>query len=83
MHFGSIAYVLGTLLIVTGSSMVLPIACSLYYNEGDLFSLLISAFIIIALGLPLWLLYQKSHELSVKDGIFTATFFLTAICPFP
>jgi len=70
MHFSSIAYVLGTLLMVTGSSMSLPVICSLYYNEGDLFSILISGLIIIASGLPFWWFFRKSHELSIKDGIF-------------
>ncbi len=70
MHFSSIAYVLGTLLMVTGSSMSLPVLCSLYYHEGDLFSIFISGIIIIALGLPFWWLFRKNNELNIKDGIF-------------
>ncbi len=74
MHFSTIAHVLGTLLIVTGSSMALPIICSLYYNEGDLFSILISAIITVALGLPLWWVFRKNHDLNIKDGFFIAVF---------
>jgi len=74
MHFSSIAYVLGTLLMVTGTSMSLPVVCSLYYNEGDLFSILISGIIIIALGLPFWWLFRKNHDLNIKDGIFIVAF---------
>jgi len=67
MHFSSITHVLGTLLIVTGSSMALPLICSLYYNEGDLFSILISAIITVALGLPLWWFFRKNQDLNIKD----------------
>ena len=74
MHFSSIAHVIGILLIVTGSSMSLPIACSLYYQESDLFPLLYSCLIILALGISSWWLNRKSYDLDVKDGIFVAVF---------
>ena len=74
MHFSTIAHVLGTLLIVTGSSMALPLICSLYYNEGDLFSILISGIITIALGLPCWWFFRKNQDLNIKDGFFIAVF---------
>ncbi len=72
MHFTSILSVLGLLLIVTGSSMLLPIACSLYYNEGDLLPILYSAIITLTLGLPSWWFCRKNHELNIKDGIVIA-----------
>jgi len=74
MNVGTILYVLGTLFIVIGSSMVFPLVCSLYYNEGDFFSILISALIIIALGLPLWWFFRKDTEANIKDGFFVAFF---------
>ena len=74
MNFGTIAYVLGTVLVVIGSSMVLPLACSLYYNEGDLISILISAIITISLGLALWWFFRKNTEVNIKDGFFIAFF---------
>ena len=74
MNFASITNVLGKLLIVTGSSMALPLICSLYFNEDDLFSILISGIIIIAMGLSLWWFFRKNHELHIKDGIFIAVF---------
>jgi len=74
MHFSTITHVLGTLLIVTGSSMALPLICSLYYNDGDLFAILISGIITIALGLPLWWFFRKNHDLNIKDGFFIAVF---------
>jgi trk system potassium uptake protein TrkH len=74
MNYASIANVLGMLLIVTGSSMALPLAYALYFNEGDLFSILISALITVALGLPLWWLFRKYQDLNIKDGYFIAVF---------
>ena len=74
MNFASIAHVLGTLLIVTGSSMALPLAWSIYDRGNDLFSIFISAIIALLLGWPLWWLYRRHHELNIKDGFFIAVF---------
>ncbi len=74
MNYASIIYVLGTLLMVTGSSMAFPLIFSLYYNEGDFAALLISALITLAAGLPLWWCFRKNHELNIKDGFFIAVF---------
>ncbi len=74
MHFASIANVLGKLLIITAISMIFPVIVSLYYNEGDLFSFLISAVITLCLGLPLWWFFRKKIDLAAKDGIFIAVF---------
>ncbi len=74
MNYRAIAYVLGILLLVIGSSMVLPILCSLCYNEDDLFSILISAIITTGLGLPLWWFFRNHKDLNIKDGFFIAVF---------
>ena len=74
MNYASITYVLGTLLLVTGSSMVFPLIFSLYYNEGDFEAIAISAVVTILIGLPLWWFFRKNHELNIKDGFFIAVF---------
>ncbi len=74
MNFASIANVLGKLLIATGSTMAFPLICSLYYKENDLYAIFVSAIIIILLGLPIWWVFRKSHELDIKDGFFIAVF---------
>ena len=74
MNFASIANVLGKLLIVTGSTMAFPLICSLYYKENDLYALFVSAVITILVGLPIWWVFRKSHELDIKDGFFIAVF---------
>ncbi len=72
MHFTSITHVLGLLLIVTGTSMSLPVICSLLYGETDLLPLVASALITIGAGLPCWWFFRKRHELHMRDGIFIA-----------
>jgi len=74
MNYTSIAYVMGALLLVTGSSMVIPVFCSLLYHEDDLTPLIISAVITIGIGLPLRYYYRKYDELNIRDGIFIAVF---------
>ncbi|MBU1138409.1 MAG: TrkH family potassium uptake protein, partial [Proteobacteria bacterium] len=72
MHFFSIAHVMGILLVVIGSSMAFPIACSFYYQENDLYPLLHSALFTLGVGLPVQWLFRKNSELNIKDGFFIA-----------
>ncbi len=86
MNFPSIAYVLGALLMVTGSSMILPAICALIYGEGDFFAFLISGTVIILLGLPLRWFFRSNHNLNIRDGLFIAVFgwvLISAVSTFP
>lgn len=74
MQFSTIGHVLGILLVLTGSSMFLPVACSLYYGENDLYPLLFTMLASIGFGMPGWWLHRKSYELSIKDGVAIAVF---------
>jgi len=74
MNFASIAHVFGTLLIVTGGSMVWPLICAIYYGENDQFAIFISAVAIGLSGWPLWYFFRRHHELNIKDGFFIAVF---------
>ena len=74
MHIYSILHVFGTLFLVTGFSMVLPLICALIYGEGDLAAIFISSLVTILLGMPLWWVFRKHHDLNMKDGIFIAAF---------
>jgi trk system potassium uptake protein TrkH len=65
---------MGLLLLVTGSSMLLPSLCSLYYKEADLLPLVFSALVAIAIGLPNWWYFRKKNDLNIKDSIFIAVF---------
>jgi trk system potassium uptake protein TrkH len=72
MHFFSIIHIIGLLLTVTGSSMILPLFCSLYYGESDFTALLLAALITVGTGLPSWLCTKKHTELNIRDGIIIA-----------
>ena len=74
MHFRSIAYVLGTLLLVTSIALLFPIITSLIYQENDFNALLISAAVAFVMGLPLWWFSPKDYELSFRDAILIAVF---------
>ena len=74
MNPRSIAYVFGTLLLVTAGAMVPPAICAAIYREGDLAALLISAGIAAGIGLPLWGAFRKRPELSTTDSILIAVF---------
>ena len=72
MHSRSIAYVIGTLLLVTSIAMLFPIIVSLIYQDGDLNALLISVALTFGLGLPLWWFSPSNYELSFRDAILIA-----------
>ena len=74
MHFRSIAYVVGTLLLVTSIALLFPIITSLIYQENDFNALLISAVVAFGMGLPLWWFSPKDYELSFRDAILIAVF---------
>ncbi|THB75149.1 MAG: TrkH family potassium uptake protein [Desulfobulbaceae bacterium] len=74
MNVAAVCNVVGVLLMVTGGSMLLPIVCSLIYQEGDFSALLISALILIFSGLPLRWLFRKSDVLNIREGILVAVF---------
>jgi len=74
MHYASIAHVLGILLIITGSSMFLPLLCSWYYHEAALLPIAYSGLITLGTGLPVRWFFRRSYELGIKDGIVIAVF---------
>jgi trk system potassium uptake protein TrkH len=86
MHLFSILHVFGTLFLVTGISMLLPVACALIYGGNDAAALAISALATFFMGMPLWWGFRKHHDLGIKDGIFIAAFgwvFVSALSALP
>lgn len=65
--------ILGTLLLVTGFSMVLPISCSYIYGESDLFALSVTALTLLCIGFPLRYKCRHHIDLGVKEGLLIAT----------
>ena len=74
MNPKSVVNVLGKLLMVIGSSMLLPLLVSLYYREGDFSSILVSAILVVAAGCPAWWFFRKEFDLHIKDGFILAVF---------
>ena len=72
MHFRAIAFVIGTLLLVTSIAMLFPIIVSLIYQEGDLSALLISVTVVFSVGFPLWWFRPSHYELSFRDAVLIA-----------
>ena len=72
MHFRAIAFVIGTLLLVTSIAMLFPIVVSLIYQEGDLSALLISVTVVFSVGFPLWWFRPSHYELSFRDAVLIA-----------
>ena len=72
MNYKRILYVLGTVLALTGIFMLLPLVVGLIYHEYyPTLMLAISAFICIAVGLPLTRLKARSSMFTIKDGYVT------------
>ncbi|MCG8689441.1 MAG: TrkH family potassium uptake protein [Desulfobacterales bacterium] len=74
MNYKTITNVLGKLLIITGTSLLAPICCSLIYAEDDLNALVATSALTIALGIPLWKIFRRHHDLNIRDGFFIAFF---------
>ncbi len=75
MNVRAIAHVMGTLLLVTGGAMLLPLICAiLYWGEGDLGALALSVAIIVGGGFPLWWLFRKDLDLQPRDAFVIAVF---------
>ena len=74
MNWRGIAFVMGTLLVVTGVAMLASALVAWIYGEGDLTSLLVSSVIACALGLPLRLGFARGNVLDTRDAIVIAAF---------
>ncbi|MBS3977387.1 MAG: TrkH family potassium uptake protein [Syntrophomonadaceae bacterium] len=78
MHFPTVRYALGNLLIALGICMLIPIVFSLYYQEDTVKSFLKAAGITLLSGSILRYTGNKEHELRPQEGI--AIVFLSWIC---
>jgi trk system potassium uptake protein TrkH len=79
VNYRSIAFVVGTLLLVTGGALVLPVICSLWYREGDFFALSVSMLVLIAVGLPLRLMFRADKNLGTREAFLLAVFGWVAV----
>ncbi|MEA2014914.1 MAG: TrkH family potassium uptake protein [Thermodesulfobacteriota bacterium] len=73
MNTKNIFYVLGTLVFFLGLTMLLPLSCSLYYQEGDAKAFLYPVAIMISIGALCYFLFRPVNEkisLTHKEGFF-------------
>ncbi|MFH6983159.1 TrkH family potassium uptake protein [Marinoscillum sp. 108] len=75
-NYRVIINILGTLLMLNGMFMLSCIPFSLYYKEGDLFSIILSATITASFGFLMWFFTKnsKNKELRKRDGYLVVTF---------
>lgn len=74
MNLKAVLRVLGALLVFSGLSLLLPIAFSLYYNDGDFLALVISLLVTVASGAILWKLTPAQPILGIREGFAVVTF---------
>jgi trk system potassium uptake protein TrkH len=71
----SVAFVMGTMLLVTAAGMFFPWVVSLIYaGEGDGTALAASMAISAGIGAPLWWYFRGDYELHPRDALAVATF---------
>lgn len=75
-NYKVILNILGTLLMLMGAFMLSCIPFNLYYKEGDLWSIILSAVITAAIGTIMWLATRNNQnkELKKRDGYLVVTF---------
>lgn len=71
MRWRVVTYITGILLFAVGLSMLLPVACSLFYGEGDLSALVISALFTMVSGALAILVCRDSgfDNISKREGM--------------
>ena len=72
--FFAFAHIVGILCLVTAGAMLLPIICSLFYGEGDIWALLLTAGLSAGVGYPMWRFFKSPRELSPREAFIIATF---------
>jgi len=74
MNFKTIVNILSAMVTVIGLTMLVPVIIAFFLEENELRGHLLSMFISVGIGLPLWMLTRTNRSLSSKDGFFIVTF---------
>ncbi|MDH3670090.1 MAG: TrkH family potassium uptake protein [Gammaproteobacteria bacterium] len=82
MHFLTILRVMGLLLTFFSSTLLPPMAVSLYYEDGASLAFAIAFGITLVTGLVLWLPVGKRREVRVRDGFVIVTLFWVLLALF-
>jgi trk system potassium uptake protein TrkH len=74
MRFGLILRIMGALIFFLGLTMMFPLLFSLYYRDGDLWALILSAAITTGAGAFLFLLFRgTTKDISHREGFAIVT----------
>ncbi|MEN8810426.1 MAG: hypothetical protein ABF272_03445, partial [Flavobacteriales bacterium] len=66
INFGVIGYVIGSLLLINGFLMALPLGFSYFYGDGAHFSFLMASGLTFAVGLSFRYFLRKFKEAEIK-----------------
>jgi trk system potassium uptake protein TrkH len=76
MRFSTVCRILGILLMIFSSTMLPPIAISLYYQDGQFYAFFDALLLTLGLGLAIWFpVRHQRKELRVRDGFIVTTLF--------
>jgi len=76
MHFRLVQRILGLLLILYSTTMLIPLAVSVYFADGQVPAFMGSFAIILAVGLTAWIPTRRdARELRLRDGFLVAAVF--------
>jgi trk system potassium uptake protein TrkH len=75
MNVKSILYILGSFLFFLGLAMIFPLACALYYGEGDLKALALSMIITMMCGGILYFSFKPDEDITLnhREGFLIVT----------
>jgi len=74
MKVKTVLNIQAALLTIIGVTMLIPAAISRYYNEWDYHGFILSTFLCIIIGLPIWIWTRKHRTLTNRDGFVVVTF---------
>ena len=81
MHPRSIAHVIGTLLLVIGTSMLLPLATTFFYDENDFQPIFDQHADRVSIGGPIEVFSTRSSSsLTIRDAVVVTVFGWSIIC---
>ena len=70
MRIGRIFFLIGRIIVVLGLAMILPLACSLIYKDGDTAAFGISIIICLVCGVLLVLANRRHRRQTMRRRLF-------------
>jgi trk system potassium uptake protein TrkH len=80
MHGAIIFRILGILLMLFSLTLLVPLSVSIFYQDGEYFTFLVSFLIIFLSGLTIWTpFYKASAQLRTRDGFLITSLFWSVL----